>query len=105
MASLLRRVVAIGVTAGVLAGCSSGFPGLLSPSPPAPLASAVATATEADLATVAGLDVVSENAREGTASWRLTRLGRPDEIEGFATRTYILPGDPLRLKISTTAPS
>ena len=29
----------------------------------------------------------------------------PDEIEGFATRTDILPGDPLRLKISTTAPS
>jgi hypothetical protein len=54
---------------------------------------------------VAGLDVVSENAKAGSTTWHLTRLGRPHEIEGYATRTDLLPGDPLRLKVSTTAPS
>jgi hypothetical protein len=106
MASLSRRVAAIGLAAGLLAGCSSGLPGPSAPSPQVPLPTAVASATEAGLvAGVAGLDVISENAREGTASWRLTRLGRPHEIEGYATRTDILPGDPLRLKVSTTAPT
>jgi hypothetical protein len=106
MTSLSRRVAAAGLAAGLLAGCSSGFAGPSAPTPQAPAPTAVASATEAGLvAGVAGLDVVSENAKEGAASWRLTRLGRPHEIEGYAMRTDILPGDPLRLKVSTTAPT
>ena len=97
----------MGVATSLLAGCSAlSFGSSSSPSPEAAQPSGVATAKQADLAArVAGLDVVSENAKGGSASWRLTRLGRPGEIEGFATRTDLLPGDPLRLKVSTTAPS
>ncbi|HZX99104.1 MAG TPA: N,N-dimethylformamidase beta subunit family domain-containing protein [Dermatophilaceae bacterium] len=103
--SVFRRAAAIGVAAGLLVGCS-GSPGsstqehrVLPPS------GAAATATAMGLhAGVAGLDVASENAKEGTGSWRLERLARPGEIEGFATRTDVVPGDPLRLAVSTTAP-
>ncbi len=106
MASRWGRLAAVGVAASLLAGCSALPFGSSTRSPAGPHPSAVATATEADLtAGVAGLDVVAENARKGSATWRLTRLGRPDEIEGYATRTDLLPGDPLRLKVSTTAPS
>jgi hypothetical protein len=37
-------------------------------------------------------------------SWRITRLGADHEIEGYADRVSVLPGQPLRLHVSTTAP-
>ena len=37
-------------------------------------------------------------------SWRITRLGADHEIEGYADRVSVLPGEPLRLHVSTTAP-
>jgi hypothetical protein len=36
--------------------------------------------------------------------WAITRVGAPDEIEGYADRTDVLPGTPVRLFVSTTAP-
>jgi hypothetical protein len=52
-----------------------------------------------------GLDVASENAKPGSRNWRIRRLGGPHEIEGFATRTDLFPGQPLHLAVSTTASS
>jgi hypothetical protein len=46
----------------------------------------------------------AENARPGTAGWRVRRLGGKHEIEGFADRVSVLPGEPFRLFVSTTAP-
>jgi hypothetical protein len=57
----------------------------------------------ASAAPVDGLDVAAENAKPGSRDWRIRRLGGPHEIEGFATRTDLLPGQPLHLAVSTTA--
>ena len=39
----------------------------------------------------------------GTAGWRITHPGPAHAIEGFADRTSALPGQPVRLFVSTTA--
>src|SRR2546430_2223618 len=39
----------------------------------------------------------------GTPDWRITRPGPAHAIEGFADRTSVLPGQPVRLFVSTTA--
>jgi hypothetical protein len=57
----------------------------------------------APAAVVDGLDVAAENAKPGSRDWRIRRLGAPNEIEGFATRTDLLAGQPLHLAVSTTA--
>ncbi|MFD7630550.1 N,N-dimethylformamidase beta subunit family domain-containing protein [Streptomyces sp. NPDC059851] len=51
------------------------------------------------------LDVRAENRRPGDADWRITRAGAARAIEGFADRASVLPGEPLRLRVSTTAAS
>jgi hypothetical protein len=48
---------------------------------------------------------VRENQRPGTSAWRITRLGAPDAIEGYADRQSVLPGQSFRLYVSTTAGS
>ncbi|MFD3325613.1 N,N-dimethylformamidase beta subunit family domain-containing protein [Streptomyces sp. NPDC058701] len=52
----------------------------------------------------AGFDVKAENARPGAADWRITEPGADRAIEGFADRVSVLPGEPLGLHVSTTAP-
>ncbi|WP_101783101.1 N,N-dimethylformamidase beta subunit family domain-containing protein [Nonomuraea indica] len=39
------------------------------------------------------------------ASWRITRRGAEHEIEGYADRVSVLPGERFRLLVSTTAPA
>ncbi|MBV8346605.1 MAG: hypothetical protein JOZ49_03435 [Mycolicibacterium sp.] len=41
----------------------------------------------------------------GTPNWRITHPGPQHAIEGFADRTSTLPGEPVRLFVSTTAGS
>jgi hypothetical protein len=85
----MRSVTAVVLGLLLLAGCSA------SPSPrrPAP------TTPGAPAAPAAGND------RAGTPNWQVTRPGAADAIEGFADRTSVLPGAPIRLFVSTTAPS
>jgi len=47
----------------------------------------------------------AENARPGTRSWKLTRLGAPAAIEGYASVVSVLPGQPFRLYVSTVSRS
>lgn len=61
-----------------------------SPTPAAP-SSPVRSATAA------------ENAHAGTPGWRVRRRGAEHEIEGFADRVSVLPGESFRLYVSTTA--
>jgi hypothetical protein len=105
--SWFRRASALGIAASVLSGCVSCSAGSSAPShrvSPSSRAAATGAVAGTD-AGVAGLDVASENAKVGTASWRIMQLGRPEEIQGFTTRTDIVPGEPLRLAVSTTAAS
>ncbi|WP_242882140.1 N,N-dimethylformamidase beta subunit family domain-containing protein [Actinomadura litoris] len=48
---------------------------------------------------------VAENAKRGDADWRIVRknLGSDHEIEGYADRVSVLPGEPFRLFVSTTS--
>ncbi|MFE9636180.1 N,N-dimethylformamidase beta subunit family domain-containing protein [Streptomyces sp. NPDC006463] len=71
---------------------------------PAPV-SALALAAGAALPQSWPLDVRAENARPGHPDWRITRTGAQHDIEGFADRTSILPGEPFTLRVSTTAPA
>ncbi|HEX2315717.1 MAG TPA: N,N-dimethylformamidase beta subunit family domain-containing protein [Thermomonospora sp.] len=48
--------------------------------------------------------VTAENALPGTRDWKLRRKGVQDEIEGFADRVSVLPGESFRLFVSTTTP-
>jgi hypothetical protein len=47
--------------------------------------------------------VAAENALAGTRDWRLRPEGADDEIEGFADRVSVLPGESFRLFVSTAA--
>ncbi|GAA1144570.1 hypothetical protein F4556_002828 [Kitasatospora gansuensis] len=46
----------------------------------------------------------AENDRPGNADWAVTAPGPPGAIEGFTDRVGVLPGEPLGLHVSTTAP-
>ena len=46
-----------------------------------------------------------ENALPGTTSWRLTAPADKHEIEGYADRTSVVPGEPVTLYVSTVAPT
>lgn len=55
--------------------------------------------------TRSGRKVVSENSLPGNADWDITHLGQPDEIVGYTGQASVLPGEPVMLYASTTAPS
>jgi hypothetical protein len=48
---------------------------------------------------------VAENSRPGTSAWRITDLGAPGAIDGYADQQSVLPGQSFRLYVSTTAKS
>jgi hypothetical protein len=97
--SALGRAVAMGAAASVLAACSSGSAGA-----PAQTHQVVPPTAAAGTVAAAGFDVAAENAKTGTESWHIGQVARAGEIEGFTTRTDILPGEQLRLAVSTRAP-
>ncbi|MEV7011018.1 N,N-dimethylformamidase beta subunit family domain-containing protein [Streptosporangium sp. NPDC051022] len=53
----------------------------------------------------AGNATVAENAKPGDPLWRGNRTGGEHEIEGFADRVSVLPGETFHLYVSTTADS
>ena len=87
----------VGTLLAVLAvatGC--GSPAMPSPSPPpSPTAGPAAESTSAPAA----------GPQPGTPDWPLHDPGPEHAIEGFADQVGVLPGQPVRLYVSTTAPS
>jgi hypothetical protein len=49
--------------------------------------------------------VISENALPGDPNWGITNLGNPNDMIGYAGQASVLPGQPITLYASTTAPS
>jgi hypothetical protein len=47
----------------------------------------------------------AENRQPGTRAWHLTKRGAPGAIQGYASAVSVLPGQPFRLYVSTTAAS
>ncbi len=62
-------------------------------------------ATSAPFRTTAKPFPIEENTRPGTSAWRITGLGAPDAIGGYADQQSVLPGQSFRLYVSTTAKS
>ncbi|MDQ1483267.1 MAG: hypothetical protein QOF35_1343 [Actinomycetota bacterium] len=88
----------------LVTGCSGGAVPV-HPSPTRPSRTApVKRPVIASASPTNGLDVAAENAKPGSRDWRIKRLGSRGAIEGFATRTDLLPGQPLHLAVSTAAP-
>jgi hypothetical protein len=49
--------------------------------------------------------VVSENSLQGDPNWGISNLGQPNDMLGYAGQASVLPGEPVTLYASTTAPS
>src|SRR5260370_1365218 len=45
---------------------------------------------------------VAENDKPGTPGWRIRRVGADHDIEGYADRVSVLPGESFQLYVSTT---
>ncbi|MEU5882148.1 N,N-dimethylformamidase beta subunit family domain-containing protein [Spirillospora sp. NPDC047279] len=86
----------------LLAGCSfagdGGSPAGAATGPAAPGRGAAPAASPAPF------DVAAENARPGTPGWKIRKRGGTGEIEGYADRVSVLPGEGFRLFVSTTTP-
>jgi hypothetical protein len=61
--------------------------------------------TASSRADPASTQVAVENRRPGTSGWRITRLGAPEAMQGWADRVSATLGERVRLYVSTTAPS
>ncbi|HVW42647.1 MAG TPA: N,N-dimethylformamidase beta subunit family domain-containing protein, partial [Amycolatopsis sp.] len=81
---LRRAAVAVAVLVGALTACTAAVP-----PPPGPPSTPPPTA--------------GGSAQRGTPDWELTHPGPEHAIEGFADHTSVLPGDQVRLFVSTTA--
>jgi hypothetical protein len=49
--------------------------------------------------------IVSENALPGDPNWGISNLGNPNDMLGYTGQASVLPGQPVTLYASTTAPS
>jgi hypothetical protein len=109
-----RRTVLIALSLLVVAGLVAGSFALLgvpwrstttaerAPSRPAPPTPSTVTTSPRD-PLQAGW-VMQENAKAGTADWRITRAPKPGEIEGYAGAASAQQGEKVGLYVSTTAP-
>ncbi|MDA0632078.1 hypothetical protein OUY22_01515 [Nonomuraea sp. MCN248] len=86
----MRHVLAVLVL--LAAGCAAPAP--------APVASGPAPAT----ASASGRATPAQAPPGVPARWRITARGDEHEIEGYADRVSVLPGERFRLLVSTTAP-
>jgi len=91
----LGIALALAVTLPAVACTTSAHHGSVRPSTPAPSPSPARTLPLP----------VQENQRPGTSAWRITHLGAPGAIEGYADQQSVLPGQAFRLYVSTTARS
>ncbi len=102
MGRIDRRQALLGAGAaalGALAACgSSGQPATAPSASSRPKPSRVPAVKRRTLTTT-----TEENRKKGDPRWRIDRVGALHEIEGWADRTSVMPGEPVGLHISTTA--
>jgi hypothetical protein len=70
---------------------------------PVPAAASNPAAAPAAQVGPAGSWVAVENRRPGTSGWRITHLGAPEAIQGWADQVSASSGERVRLYVSTTA--
>jgi hypothetical protein len=93
----LGIAAALAVTLPAAACTASAYHGSAGPRP--------RTATSAPSAAATQPFPVQEDNRPGTSAWRITDLGAPNAIDGYADQQSVLPGQGFRLYVSTTAKS
>jgi len=79
-----------------LAGCTSGRP-----TPPPRTASTTRPATRP--AAAPAFPAAAERARPGDPNWSMVKVGGQHDVEGYADHDSVLPGQPVRLFVSTIA--
>jgi hypothetical protein len=107
---LLVVLAGVGVTAGGAIGsrnrASPGPPGTGAESEPLITTPAtVVSAGQAGEASQISARIEGENTQPGSAGWKITDGADNHEIEGYADRTSITPGQAITLFVSTVAPS
>ncbi|MEY9872196.1 hypothetical protein ABH931_001670 [Streptacidiphilus sp. MAP12-33] len=102
-----RGVLGAAAVAGAVVGVGSGLAGCESGGVATPAGTHRADGTGATPAPtgVQSAATLAENAKPGATDWRITRLGAPEDIEGYTDRASARPGEPLALHVSTTAPA
>jgi hypothetical protein len=95
----VRRLVPLTAVAVALVGLAAAT-ALVGP----PAHRSAATALASPATGVASGWVAGENRRPGTTGWRITQLGAPHAIEGWADHVSAARGDRVGLFVSTTAP-
>ena len=91
----LGTALALAATLPAFACSTSAHHGSVRPSTPSPSPSPARTLPFP----------VQENQRPGTSAWRITDLGAPGAVDGYADQQSVLPGQAFRLYVSTTARS
>src|SRR3954471_18882712 len=76
------------------AGCSA--------TPEKAAAHPAASAVPASPTPAPSAQTTAENALPGSKDWKIKKRGAADEIEGYADRVSVLPGEEFRLYVSTT---
>jgi hypothetical protein len=102
-------VVASGLSVGGMVGRSKqgsgGQVGNSAESEPTVTTPATIVSGQPGAATTTATRTAAENARPGSAGWKLTDAANHGEIEGYADATSITPGQPVTLFVSTVAPT
>ena len=92
-----RGALLAGALALALVGCTSGRP-----TPPPRTASAT-TRPAARPAAAPAFPAAAERARLGDPNWSVVEVGGQHDIEGYTDHDSVLPGQPVRLFVSTIA--
>lgn len=105
--AIRRRAAATAVAVALAALIAAGAGALLAvrwhrPSP-APSAATSPTTPPTGSAGPESSWVAVENRRPGTSGWRITHMGAPDAIQGWADQVSAASGERVRLYVSTTA--
>ena len=88
----------LGLAAAGVAGTVSACSGVVSTG-----MRAAATRSAAGAARLGRARLVAENSRPGTSAWTIRHLGAEHEIEGYAGKASVLPGESFPLFVSTTS--
>ncbi|MDR8413424.1 hypothetical protein MTP10_32405 [Nonomuraea sp. 3-1Str] len=115
------RIMVAGLALVLAAGCGAAPPpGLAPPPSPSPLPTPAVSGRPSEsgagpgvegpggggrAAGPAGPGRERQGARGARAAWRVGEQGGEHEIEGYADRVSVLPGERFRLLVSTTAPT
>ena len=101
---LSGRLAAAVAGCALLVGCSTAPRPAIGPAPPSTRLSAAAPGPRAASPVGSGIGTArAERNRTGDPDWAVMRLTGQHDVEGYADHDSVLPGQPVRLFVSTVA--